>query len=84
MIEFSEFTEIVEFPAIVVNNTVKFVDPSLPNMTDALFKDMATALGGQFVYLKVRATYTQVEVQMCTRKDCTRPAKLDTLVCGDH
>lgn len=77
-------TQIIELPVIVVNDTVQILEPEMIALTETTLKDLALSMGGQYLYLKVRATFTPVENQLCTHKSCYRPAKPETLNCGDH
>lgn len=79
-------SEIVELPVIYnsSDNTISMVAPELKQLDKASLRDVATVMGGQVLYLKVRATYTIPEVQFCTHTNCYRPADKPTLTCGDH
>ncbi len=85
MLSFSgEPTEIVEIPVIVVNDKVELNSPEMRSLNEASLKDIALAMNGQFLYLKLRATYSMPEVVLCTAKGCYRPVEKDLLTCGDH
>ncbi len=79
-----EPSQIVELPVIAVDGIVRLIDPDMAILDEKTLKDIAFAMNGEFLYLKVRATYTPVEQQLCTHKECFRPAVTNTLVCGDH
>lgn len=79
-----EPTDIVEIPVIVVDGSVKLIAPQMQKLNEASLKDIATAMNGSFIYLKVRATFTQLESQLCAHRGCWRKADTDSLTCEDH
>jgi hypothetical protein len=80
----NEITNIVQLPAIVKSGNIKVMDPDLLKLDESDLKKMAMVMGGELVYMKVRATYTQLEknTQFCAFKDCYRLAH--DLWCDTH
>lgn len=79
-----DFTEIVELPAIVVNNEIKMSGPKMAILSSKDIKDLAFVMGGTAMYIKLRATLSTLETQFCVTKDCWRPACSGEFYCGDH
>lgn len=77
-------TELVEIPVIIIDSSVKLQSPAFRSLSREILADMATAMGGEVGYLKVRAYYKTVETQMCTSKECWRPAVEGTYKCDSH
>lgn len=79
-----EITEIVQLPAIVHSGMIKIMDPSLLKLEEKDLQRMAIAMGGELVYMKVRATYTELgETPLCGQYNCYRPVK-GAIYCNDH
>lgn len=77
-----EIQSIGQLPAIICNGTVKLLDPDFLKLDESKLKEMAMFMGGELAYLKLRLTYTELEVALCGFKDCYRPAK--DVWCEDH
>lgn len=75
-------TDIVQLPAIIKSGSVKILSPELLKLDEADLKKMAMVMGGELIYMKVRATYTDLETPLCGYKDCDRPT--NSLWCSDH
>lgn len=77
-----EISEVVQIPAIVSSGAIKMLQPEMLKMDTSLLKAMAVAMGGELVYMKLRAKYSELEVPLCSYNNCYRPAK--DLWCEDH
>lgn len=77
-----EVTNIVQLPAIVKAGSVELLSPDLLRLDEEDLRKMAMVMGGELVYMKLRATYTELETPLCNYDNCYRPAK--TLWCEDH
>lgn len=77
-----EVTRITQLPAIVRSGSVELINAELLKLDEKLLKEMATAMGGQLIYMKLRATYTELESSLCSYDNCYRHAH--TLWCEDH
>lgn len=77
-------TEIVQFPAIVKNNTVLISGPSIAGLSRQELIGMASLMGGNVAYIKMRATYTTLETSLCGGYECYRPVEKGSLKCSSH
>ncbi len=75
--------EIVQLPAIVSAGKVELLKPEMQKLDKDQLKQIAVAFGGQLVYMKVRATYTELETALCNYDNCYRPVEA-ALWCDDH
>lgn len=78
-----EITEVVQFPAIVKGGVIQILHPDLNKLDSAQLKLMADAMGGELIYRKQRATYSELETPLCDSRDCYRPVH-GALFCEDH
>lgn len=77
-------TEIVQLPAIRKGGILNALDsPKLMNLSHKTLLDIAEMLEGELVFIKSRATYTELEVAMCEFKNCYRPVD-SKFRCSDH
>lgn len=79
----NEITDIVEFPAIIKSGVIQILSPDLLKLEVADLQRMADVMGGELVYRKLRATYTELETPLCDHKNCHRPVR-GALYCEDH
>lgn len=77
-------SEIVQIPAISKAGMVEMLTPDLLKLDLVTLKQVAQAMNGELIYLKMRATYTAPEQMFCIHKDCFRPASKGLDTCGDH
>lgn len=80
--EFAEFSDIVQIPCIVVKGIIQQPLSDYSKLDLPSLRTVATALGGDVTYLKVRATVSACETPLCTYRDCYRPASNGR--CSDH
>lgn len=77
-------SEIVQIPAISKAGMVEMLTPDLLKLDTVTLKQVAQAMNGELIYLKMRATYTAPEQMFCIHKDCFRPSSKGTDWCTDH
>lgn len=65
-------TEIVQLPAVSKGGLVEIFNPDLMKLPPVDLKNIAELMGGELIFVKVRATYTmpEQETQFCTFRDC--------------
>ncbi len=76
-------SEIVQLPAISKAGMVEMLNPELLKLDQTTLKSVAEAMSGELIYLKMRATYTGLEQDLCIGKGCFRPAVKGTDWCSD-
>lgn len=84
--EFEEFSDIVTIPCVTVKGVVQQPLSDYSKLDLPTLRTVALALGGEVAYLKVRATISPCEVDLCTYRDCYRPAVKGSVGtrCDDH
>jgi len=84
--EIDEYTDIVQIPAIFVNGKALTPLSQYTQLDTPTLRDIADVMGGEVRYLKLRATYTFVETDLCSRRDCFRPVGKNSKDgrCSDH
>jgi len=83
----SEVSNIVQLPAISKSGATELLSADLLRLDEATLRQMAYALGGELVYIKMRAVYTELETQHCNFKDCFRPVDKNSdtkMWCDNH
>lgn len=83
----SEVSNIVQLPAISKSGATELLSADLLRLDESTLKQMAYALGGELVYIKFRAIYTELETRLCNFKDCFRPADKNSdtkMWCDNH
>lgn len=83
---FEEFSDIVQIPCITVKGIVQQPLSDYSKLDMTTLRSVALALGGEVTYLKVRATISPCENDLCRYRDCYRPAVKDSVGnrCTDH
>lgn len=76
-------SEIVQLPAISKAGMVEMLTPDLLKLDEPTLKSVAAAMSGELIYLKMRATYTKPEADLCIAKGCFRPVVKGTDWCSD-
>ena len=76
--------EIIQMPVVLKKGIIQALSPDLLKADESTLKNVAVALGGELIYLKMRATYTAPENMLCVSKDCWRKAAKDADYCEDH
>jgi hypothetical protein len=76
-------SEIVQVPAIIKAGMVELLNPDMLKLDETTLKAVASAMSGELIHLKMRATYTALENNLCIAKDCYRPATKDSDWCDD-
>lgn len=80
-----EYTDIVQIPAIFVDGKALTPLSQYTQLDTPTLRDIADVMGGEVRYLKLRATYTFVETNLCGHRDCFRPVGSNTNGrCSDH
>lgn len=79
----SALTNVIQLPAIAVNGKISICQPDLLKLDKHDLDKMAMVMGGQLLFVKFRATYTELETPLCNFEECFRPVK-STLWCDDH
>jgi hypothetical protein len=77
-----EITQITQLPAIVKSGAIEILSADLLKLQESDLKNMAMVMGGTLVYMKLRATYTELEVSLCGFDNCYNPTH--DLWCDDH
>lgn len=67
-------SEIVQLPAISKAGMVELLNPDLLKLDEPTLKSVAAAMSGELIYLKMRATYSKLETDLCIAKGCFRPS----------
>lgn len=78
-----DITNIVQLPAIAKSGAVEICSPDLLKLDESDLRKIAMVMGGELVYMKLRATYTEIETPLCNFNNCFRPVD-KTLWCEDH
>jgi hypothetical protein len=78
-----EITNIVQLPAIGKAGVIELLSADLLKLDESDLKKMAMVMGGELLYMKLRATYTELETPLCNFDNCYRPVD-KTLWCEDH
>jgi hypothetical protein len=78
-----EITSIVQLPAIAKSGVIEVCSADLLKAEPSLLKSLAMAMGGELVFLKLRATYSELETPLCSYNECYRPVD-KTIWCEDH
>jgi hypothetical protein len=83
---FEEYSDIVQVPCITVKGIVQQPLSDYSKLDVSTLRTVATALGGEVTYLKVRATVSPCEIDLCTYRECFRPAVKGSTGqrCDDH
>lgn len=76
-------TDFAEVPAIVLGGQISICDAAMRGMDRADLRLLAKTLEGQLVWVKRRIIFEELEVPLCTREGCWRPAS-SALYCSDH
>lgn len=77
-----EYSDIVQVPVVYVNGDVLRPLDQYSKLDMPTLRDIADVMGGEVRHLKLRATYSLVETNLCGHRDCYRPAKNGR--CSDH
>lgn len=79
-------SDIVQMPAVMKQGIVKMLDPDMLKLDEVRLKDVAHVMGGELIYLKMRATYTAPEQTFCIAKECFALVEKGTNYCdkGKH
>lgn len=77
-------TEIVEMPVIIVDNKARLLTTDMKGLPESMLNDMAKMMGGTLGYVKLRASYSNPEVQLCIEKRCMRLAHFADHKCETH
>jgi hypothetical protein len=79
-----ENTEITQLPAVYRNGEVVIMSLDWKNLDFAKLQELARGAGGTVGYKKVRATYTDIEHDLCSHYDCYHYSLPGTSDCGIH
>jgi hypothetical protein len=82
MTQGKEVSNIVQIPAIIKSGAVELLSPEMLKLDESDLKKMAMVMGGNLVYMKLRAVYTELETPLCMYDNCFRPVA--DLWCDDH
>lgn len=78
-------TEIVQLPALFRNGEIVALRLEWKDLDNQKLRLLAMGVGGTLGYVKMRATYTPLEVEMCNHFDCNALASAPgTYDCGRH
>lgn len=81
---FDPYSDIVQIPCISVKGVIQQPLSEYSKLDLPTLRTVASALGGDIVYLKARATVSPCENDLCTYGGCFRPVVKDTKRCSDH
>lgn len=79
-----EKTEIVQMPAIYRNGECVAILVDWHTMDANKLNAIAKSLHGTLGYRKMRATYSDLEVELCNHYECHNPAVKGTFECERH
>lgn len=78
-------TELVQMPAVRKSSGEVVPFPlELMKADSGMLNKMADLMGGEVVFLKMRAIYTVCETKLCAKRDCWSPVKDDSDWCSLH
>lgn len=79
-------SQIVQMPAVLKQGIVQMLEPDMLKLDEDTQKKVAHVMGGELIFLKMRATYTAPEVMFCIGKDCFALVEKGTDYCdrGKH
>jgi len=80
----SKLSEVAQVPVVVRGGSIIMENDDLLKLNDKALQLLANTLQGTVAYKKKRIIYTDLEVELCTRHGCYRPAVKDKLTCSDH
>lgn len=79
------YSEVVQLPAVRKSDgSVQMLPPDCNKLESKMLHKMAKMMSGTLIFLKVRATYTQLDEVMCSRYDCYSLAIEGTDNCGSR
>lgn len=78
-----EYTDIVQVPSIYVKGAPLQPISDYSKLPLSTLREIAEVMNGEVRYLKLRATYSLVETDLCSYRDCYRPAHKNGR-CDDH
>jgi hypothetical protein len=83
---FNRETQLTQVPIIVRDGQVIMDLPDLYYKSDKDLQIIAKGLQGRVAYRWKRVIFTELEEQLCTHYECTRPVSTGdgVLNCGDH
>lgn len=65
-----DVTDIVQVPVILKNGSILAFRPEFTTLTTSELREIAVVLEGKIGYIKLRVSYSEPEVTICTVKDC--------------
>lgn len=77
-------TELVELPVIVVDGKAKLLTPEMKELDDKTLIQIAKMMGGTVGYVKLRASYSNLENALCLKRNCWSVARFADHKCADH
>lgn len=78
-------TELVELPVILdKDGKAQLLTPEMKELDEKTLNQVAKMMGGRVGYAKLRASYSNPEVELCLKKGCTSIARFADHMCADH